>query len=458
MRMTSRQKWAYGSGDLGVGLLYITLNTYFFYYLINIAEFSPLSAGIVFLVGRLVDAVTDPIIGARSDALRGSLGRIPFFRRALLPMAVTFVLLFVAPLSPVLPVVAATLAAAAFSVAYTCVAMPYLALLPEIVPSYHERTQVIGIKSVFTMVATLLAFAGPPAIVLALSGAGTSELAASEPSAWVTTVAVLACIGALAMLLVGAVVQEPKGEAFDLDFEKPTTTPMLAQISSVWQATGMREAVWMFLAISVGIMITNSLLAFVLESVIGLPASMLAPVLGGLVLTSIFSFPVWVWLSAKVGKRGALIAALFLGILSLLALVTLVPSGYVSSQLVATVVVNGLATGGIVMFPWAMLPDVVEFDEQATGQRREGLVYAVFTFAQKLATSLGVFANAIVIGYFGYVQGSADQAPETVAALRWLMGPVAAIIFTLAIWLTYRFPITEQLHAAARTGSAHQTA
>ena len=48
------------------------------------------------------------------------------------------------------------------------------------------------------------------------------------------------------------------------------------------------------------------------------------------------------------------------------------------------------------MLPWAMLPDVVEFDALAHGERREGLLYALFTFGQKAAGSLGVFANALV--------------------------------------------------------------
>jgi len=112
----------------------------------------------------------------------------------------------------------------------------------------------------------------------------------------------------------------------------------------------------------------------------------------------------------------------------------------------------GLAA--VMMLPWAMLPDVVEFDALAHGERREGLLYALFTFGQKAAGSLGVFANALAAAWFGYVQGSALQAPETVAGIRLMTGPVAAGIFLVAAAWVWTYPITRERHAAAQAALA----
>ena len=447
--MTTPQRWIYGAGDLGVALLYVAINTYFFYFLVNVAGFAPLTAGGVFLVGRLVDAFTDPLIGRRSDALRDSLGRLPFLRRAILPTALTFVLLFAAPLSPVAPVLCAVAAAVAFSIAHTCVMMPYLAILPELVPDYDARTSVIGVKSVFTMLATLLAFALPPAVVLALSGAGVSDLAESAPSAWVSTAAVLAAVAAVPLLLLSYRLSEPRTRSLERA-PAPASSALTAELRSAFGTRGMREALWMFLTVTVGLMVTNSLLAFFMESVLGLPGDALPLVLGGLVLVSIVTFPVWVAVAKRIGKRGGLIAALAVVAASLLLLVAVVPPGRIGAALIAVVALNGFGVGGVTLFPWAILPDVVEIDELASGRRREGLLYAVYTFGQKVATSVGVFANAIVIGLFGYVQGSAQQSPDTIEALRVMMGPVSAGVFVLAALLVWRYPITREVHEAAR--------
>ena len=462
MQLTPRQAWAYGAGDLGVALLYVGINTYFFYYLVNVVELTAVHAGLVFVVGRVVDAFTDPLIGAVSDARRARHGRLSLLRWAVAPTALAFVGLFALPLLPGAPVAWATLGAIGFSVAHTCVLMPYLAVLPELVRDYDDRTRVIGIKSVFTMVATLIAFAAPPALVLALDGGGGggggTDLAATTPGAWVAMSVVLALVFCVPMAITGFGVPDTGGarapdsgpldstDAVDL---RATARGLWREVRSAWQTRGLAGVVYLFLAVTVGIMITNSLLAFFLESALGLPGDALPGILGGLVLVSILAFPLWIRLSAKLGKRVSLIGALAVEAASLLLLVTVVPAGGVSAALIGVVVLNGVAVGGVTMFPWAMLPDVVELDELAVGRRREGVLYALFTFAQKLATSVGVFANAIVIAAFGYVPGVAEQSADTVAALRAMMGPGAAAVFALAALLTWRYPVTRALHAEA---------
>ena len=449
MSLTRIQVWAYGAGDLGIGLAYVAINTYFFYFLVNVAGFSPLSAGAVFVAGRVADAFTDPLIGAWSDRVRARLPRMRLLALAAVPTGLAFVGLFALPLVPVAPLAGAFAASVVFSVVYTCAAMPYLAALPELVRAYDARTRVIAVKSGFTMLATLIAFAVPPALVLALSG--VDDLTDTRPLDWVAMSAVLATVATLALLLVAWVVPTPPPA------RASTATPsahvpqnLLRAVGSAWRTRGMPEAVWMFLAVTIGLMVTNSLLAFFLESVLLLPGSLLPPLLGGLVLVSIVAFPAWVRTADRIGKRRALVIALGLEIVSLLLLVSIVPADGVTWQLLAVVAVNGVAVAGVTLFPWAMLPDLAELDELRTGARREGLLYALFTFGQKLATSVGVFANAIVIAAFGYVAGSVEQSPETVRALRTLMGPVAAGVFAVAAVFAWRFPITREVHAEAR--------
>jgi Na+/melibiose symporter-like transporter len=89
----------------------------------------------------------------------------------------------------------------------------------------------------------------------------------------------------------------------------------------------------------------------------------------------------------------------------------------------------------------------VEHDELATGRRREGLLYALFTFGQKLAGSVGVFATAIVAAVFGYQEGTAAQTPETVRGLALAIGPLTAGVYAAAIVVVLRLRITRESHA-----------
>ena len=77
-RLPLGQKLTYSSADIAGALSYITLNTWLLYFLVNIAGLPPVQAGAVFLLGRLVDALLDPVIGAYSDRVKPTRGRLVF--------------------------------------------------------------------------------------------------------------------------------------------------------------------------------------------------------------------------------------------------------------------------------------------------------------------------------------------------------------------------------------------
>jgi hypothetical protein len=217
--------------------------------------------------------------------------------------------------------------------------------------------------------------------------------------------------------------------------------------------------VWtLFLLVTLGIMTLNSMLPFFLESALRLPGESQTLVLGTLFGTAVLSFPLWGRLSARLGKRGALTLGLLLLAGAVLALVTTAPPGEVGPHLLTLTVLAGVGLAAVMMLPWAMLPDVVEFDALASGRRREGLLYALFTFGQKVAGSVGVFANAIAASVFGYVQGSALQAPQTVDGIRLMTGPVSAALFVVAAAWVWTYPITRARHAEAQAALAARDA
>jgi hypothetical protein len=183
--------------------------------------------------------------------------------------------------------------------------------------------------------------------------------------------------------------------------------------------------VWtLFLLVTLGIMTLNSMLPFFLESALRLPGEAQTLVLGTLFGTAVLSFP-------AVGRGSAPASASAARSRSACCCW---PArcwrswrrrrpGVVGAHLLTLTVLAGIGLAAVMMLPWAMLPDVVEFDALAHGRRREGLLYALFTFGQKVAGLVGVFANALAASVFGYVQGSALQAPHTVDGIRLMTGP-----------------------------------
>ena len=443
------QKLGYGVGDVGGTLSYVAINTWLLYFLINIAGLAPVLAGTTFVLGRLFDAVLDPVMGILSDRWRPRFGRLIFMRWGALPAGASFALMWLLPLADTANFLLAVLGFALFSALYTVVIMPYLSLLPELAPDYDERTRVNSYRFTFGLIANMLAFTLPPAVVLAVTG--TDDLASSSPSGWLVMAGIFGALIATSFVITGKTVEEPPpavlaGTASAQ--ESPVGLP--AEIRTAFATRGFPQIFALFVVVTLGLMIVNSILPFYLESALGLGPEQQPILLGLLFGTAILAFPLWAAVSARAGKRRALIAGLVFQGGSLLALVFIVPAGQLSVVLFAMVMVNGIGVSAVTLFPWSMLPDVIEFDELERGRRREGVFFSLFTFGQKTAGSVGVFANGIVVAVFGYQQGVATQTDFTVSGLELIVGPVAAVIFGLAIFLTWRYPITRSAHRRAQ--------
>ncbi|WP_216320470.1 MFS transporter [Deinococcus aestuarii] len=449
-RLRPRDKLLYGPADFGGNLVGVVGNTWLLYYLVNIAGLAPLPAGLAFLAGRLFDALVDPAIGALSDRLRERRGRLWFTRVFAVPAGLVFAALWLIPYVEGTPArfVLAALGFMALSALYSLATIPYLALGPELTPDSDERTSLNSYRLAFSMLATLVGVALPPLLVLGLTGA--RDLAASPPGGWLVVGVLCAAAASSALLVTGFGVREPvrtrRGE------ESPPLT--LRAVRELLGTFGLKPLLGVFVLVTVALTITNSILPFFLESVLRLPGALQAPLLGGLFVVAILGFAGWAWLSARIGKRAGVMLGLGLMVVSLLLYVYAVPRGVVSPSLIGTIVVNGLGLAAVSLFPWAMLPDVLEFDELRSGLRREGLLYALLLFALKAAGSFGVFSNALVTSLLGYVPGSAAQSPETVRGIALMMGPVPCLLYLLALVFAWRYPITRENHAEARADLA----
>lgn len=441
-RVTRRLALGIGGAEIGASLAFVAINTWLLYYLVNIARVPPVVAGAIFVAGRVVDAITDPLMGTLVDRTRRRWPRLRWVRWGALPLGAAFALLWWAPAAAAEAATWAALAALLLtSLLYTVVQVPVLSLTPDLVPDYDDRTTLTAVRTAFAVVASMLAVAAPPLIVMGVGGG--AALAASASVGWAWMGLVFGAIVTLGYLTLPRLVAEPHAS---LEARGGGD----AAWWTVLRSPGFVSVVLTFLVTTIGIMLVNSLLPFALESVLLVPAAQQTPLLALLFGTAVVSFPLWARVTARLGKRGALSlgALVFAG--ALLGLMGVGVGAGMSPATLAWTALAGVGLAAVMALPWAMVPDVVEFDALRSGEHREGLIYALFTFGQKLAGSIGVFANALATALFGYVAGSALQAPETVAGLRLVLGPVAATVFVVVALMVWTSPITRQAHAAAR--------
>lgn len=155
-----RTKLAYGVGELAGEIPNNILVFFLLFFLTNVAGLNPSLAGSVLLVGKVWDAINDPMIGMLSDRTHSPLGkRYPWMLGAAVPLGVLFCLQWFVPPTTNQWLLFGYYSGIAllFYTAFTAVAVPFSALAAELTVGYDERTSLISFKAAFSIGASLFA-------------------------------------------------------------------------------------------------------------------------------------------------------------------------------------------------------------------------------------------------------------------------------------------------------------
>jgi GPH family glycoside/pentoside/hexuronide:cation symporter len=167
--------------------------------------------------------------------------------------------------------------------------------------------------------------------------------------------------------------------------------------------------------------------------------------------SAILFIPVIVKISQRLDKRRAFMLGSLTWVVVLLGISAIRADQLGLAYTLAALAGFGIATAYVV--PWSMVPDVVEYDEVRSGQRREGSYYAFASFFQKLATGLALWGMGQALAITGYItplpSGPLPVQPQAaVTAIRVFTGPIPAVLLFLAVLFAWKYPITRESHQA----------
>ncbi|AUC60295.1 glycoside/pentoside/hexuronide:cation symporter, GPH family [Cyanobacterium sp. HL-69] len=156
-------KLAFGAGDVGTALSANLLIFFLLPFFTNVAGLSPSVAGSILMIGKISDAINDPIIGMSSDRTSTPWGRrIPWMILGAVPFVVFFFLMWVVPnfsdnprTNSIYLFIYYMVVAIAFHICYTSVNLPYQALTPELTKDYNERTNLNSFRFSFSIGASI---------------------------------------------------------------------------------------------------------------------------------------------------------------------------------------------------------------------------------------------------------------------------------------------------------------
>ena len=95
--------------------------------------------------------------------------------------------------------------------------------------------------------------------------------------------------------------------------------------------------------------------------------------------------------------------------------------------------------------PHSMMPDVIEYDELQTGERREGIYYGMQATAGKITGALGSAMCGWGLEWSGYTD-SASQSANTLLAIRGMFALIPAVLLLICVPLLLKYPVTKESH------------
>jgi GPH family glycoside/pentoside/hexuronide:cation symporter len=444
VKLPTRTKVLYGIADLGISLLTAAIQFFLLFFYTDIAGIDPGLAGTALLVGKLTwDAINDPVFGYLSDRTRSRWGRRkPYMLIGAIPFGLTIWLLFSIPAGLVgvkafLAVLGSFLLADTFQ---TMVSVPYYALSAELTYDYDERTSLISIRMIFTVVGYILGAALTTAVAGFFMNLGWTKNAAYSGMG-----AVFGAVAVITLLITTFGVKEIPNP--DL---KPAEMPALKQIKFVFKNRPFVQYMIMSTIISISFTLLTSLLPYYLTYQLKMTSEISYVMFVMLATIGVFLL-MWQKISKKMSKGPAY--ALGLAIASAAILVAFFLPAHPTWIIYLVAFIAGLGFSAQYVFPWSMIPDVIEVDQAVTGERHEGIYFGVNAFLGKLTGALGIAASGWALKLYGYVP-NAVQTPHALFGIRFFFAVVPVIAFVIALPLLIWYPINRKNHAELTGHSA----
>lgn len=444
LSLATKVGYAFGDHTLNLSLSVLTL--FYLKFLTETVALDVRLAGTIFLVGRFVDAITDPLMGKISDTTPWQAGRRrPYFLIGAIPFGLCFALLwqpfaFETQTAKFLTYCAIYIL---FSVASTILAVPYLALLPELAQKYHERTTLSTYRSIGAVLGTLLAAVATLWLVT-LFGEGAHGYRGMGIAfgLWLAAPWFLVFATTYERFAGGMYRPTPRNENAS---GQAANSEIVSGLKALITHRSYQKLVGTYLFARMAVDLVGSIFAFYFAYWLARPSD-LPSTLAMLLVCVVISLPLWLKISRHMGKRTLFLCGVCWWIAILILLFFATPE-WPRWAIYALAAASGAGYAVADMMPWSMLGDVIDEDELNSGERREGLYSGVFTFVRKLGGGLAVFLIGLTLGWTSFVEGSATQPDSAIFAIRGLASLAPAVLLGIAALVAASYPLSAEAHA-----------
>lgn len=432
MKLTGKEKFSYGIGAVGKDLVYSLVSGFLMYYYNTVLGVSATFIGIIFMVARLIDAFTDPMMGIIVDRTNSKMGRFrPWILIGTITNVVVLVAMFAVPdISGVNLLIYISIMYVLWGLTYTIIDIPFWSMIPAIAESGADRESmsVVGRSSagVGSAIPTALTMALVP-----LLGSG------DERKGFALFAVIIAVSFLLSELVLFFGVKERA---------RPQTSTI--SVKEMFRALLKNDQAMVIvvsgIVLTAALYMTNQFAVYAFKYDLGKPEmfGLFASVSGIGYIISMMTVPLW----RKLGNPiQVCIYSLWISIFGYIVFFVM--------NLLGITNVPVLSIGGILIFSGigvttvlstVFLADSVDYGEYKTGQRNESVIFSMQTFSTKLASAVSGLFVGVGIDVIGLDAAASVQSPATILGLQILMCglPLAGMLATL-LYIIRKFKLTD---------------
>ncbi|UXR64363.1 MFS transporter [Bdellovibrio bacteriovorus] len=413
--------FGYGFAELGINCVEIFLRLHLLVFYTQEVGLSSSWAGLALGLSIFWDALIDPLIGYYSDRVRSRRGE----RYSFLPWGLVFLSVSIMGLLNPPPMASMTskffyllIFSLLVNTAYTCLSVPYSALVGDLARDSEERSRLIGWRLAFGNLGAIFGIAVPGYFLIARDSKPYAQ------TAWM--IVGLLGIGTLVSWLTA------------LKYNRPLTEGKTAAKFSMWQPLRNKNFAPLLLAYfvaNIGLTFNSSVALYFYREALEFSETEITAVLLLFLLAFTLSIPGWLYLIRYVPKRRALMWGVFLlGMVSSF-IYPILPVAQVGWALLWASLVGGMLVGSAVLLE-SLLTDIVKAEEERTGHDELGLYFGVWKMVGKISRGLALAVTGQLLTW-----ALTDKVETTHFRMSLAFGPLVGSLFILAVLLLWKLSI-----------------
>ena len=439
----------YGMAEFYSGGAFVIINTFFTAFLIKALGMPAALAGTIPLVGKIWDAITDPIMGNITDRTVSRFGPKRFYILVGgIISALTFVVMWITiPTRSTGAMYAFYLFMyCLFSTGFTIISVPYNGLLPDMIDDYTTRAKFSNVRMIWSTIGSAVCGLVPTFII-------TDN---TNPVLYLYCALLFGVLFFItSMVTFTGTWEHPKPPV------KASLIESFPQAVSVFKSRSFRLFIGIYLFGQCGMDIVSGMALIYADDVLnGYNNGCFIALMATLLASQLIGMLIWGPVMNRTSKRTTILIGAPMRLFATLGLLFVSKEGASLVPILVLTAIIGLGNAATLTSIFSIMADMADVDELITSIRRPGIVSGMATFARKISAGM---SNALIgillsaVGYDSYLANNKiRQSIETQRGIVYIFVFVPVILMALLIIVGYIFPLTGKEFAIVQTEIARR--